>query len=100
LEEAIAKARSILGSARLASVMNIRDKHLAHALETTRREKRGQVSPMKYGDETTLLDQSASIVEQFFCWVNGKSFSIENSREIDNENARALWHGCKFENLT
>jgi hypothetical protein len=66
LKDAIAKARSISGSARLASVINIRDKHLAHALETTRREKRGQVSPMKYGDETALLDQSASIVEQLF----------------------------------
>ena len=73
LKDAIAKARSILGSARLASVVNIRDKHLAHALETTRREKRGQVSPMKYGDETALLDQSASIVEQLFCWVTERA---------------------------
>jgi AbiU2 len=99
LRHAIAEARDIFGSPRLASVMNIRDKHLAHALETTRREKRGPVVPMKYGDETALLDQSAPIVEQLFCWVNGKSFSIDDSRRIDEENASSLWHGCKFENL-
>jgi hypothetical protein len=99
LKHTIVQARSILRSSRLASVMNIRDKHLAHALERTHREKRGLVSPMKYGDERALLDQSMPIVEGLFCWVNGKSFSIENSREIDDENATALWQGCKFENL-
>jgi hypothetical protein len=99
LQHAIAEARSIFGSTRLASVMNIRDKHLAHALETTRREKRGLVAPMKYGDETALLDQSAPIVERLFCWVNGKSFSIDESRRVDEENAASLWQNCKFENL-
>ena len=40
-EEAIADARAIRKSTRLLSVMNIRDKHLAHSLTTTRREKSG-----------------------------------------------------------
>ena len=35
LKEAIADARAIRKSTRLASVMNIRDKHLAHSLTTT-----------------------------------------------------------------
>ena len=78
LQHAIAEARSIYGSTRLASVMNIRDKHLAHALETTCREKRGPVASMKYGDETALLDLSVPIVERLFCWVNGKSFTIDD----------------------
>jgi hypothetical protein len=99
LQQAIAEARSIFGSPRLASVMDIRDKHHAHALETTRREKQGPVASMKYGDETALLDLSVSIVERLFCWVNGKSFSIAVSRRIDEENATALWDGCKFDNL-
>ena len=54
---------------------------------------------MKYGDETVLLDLSVPIFERLFCWVNGKSFSIDDSRRIDEENATALWHGCKFDNL-
>jgi hypothetical protein len=99
LKQAIAAARTILGSSQLDSVMNLRDKHLAHSLTTTRRETRGPVSPMKYGDETALIDLSCPIIEHIFCWVNGKSFSIENSRRIDDENAKALWHGCKFENI-
>jgi hypothetical protein len=41
LMRAIAQARVISGSPRLGSIMNIRDKHLAHSLEKTRREKHG-----------------------------------------------------------
>ncbi|MCC8956178.1 hypothetical protein H8B02_22935 [Bradyrhizobium sp. Pear77] len=96
LIQAIADTRTILKSPRWASVMNVRDKHLAHSLETTRREKRGPIQPMKYGDETELLEASIPIVEHLYCWVNGKSFSINNSQEIDQKNAEALWNGCKF----
>jgi hypothetical protein len=57
--------------------MNMGDKHLAHSLESTRREKLGPVSPMKYGDEGNLIDQSCPIFEKPFCWVNGKSFPLQ-----------------------
>jgi AbiU2 len=99
LRRAIADMREVLGWERLASIMNIRDKHLAHSLETTRREKNGPVQPMKYGDETELLNASIPIIERLYCWVNGTSFSIENSQEIDQNNAEALWTGCKFVDL-
>jgi hypothetical protein len=99
LQQAIAAARTVLSSTRLASIMNIRDKHLAHSLETTRREKNGPVQPMKYGDETKLLDASIPILESLYCWVNGTSFSFENSQGIDQRNAEALWTGCKFADL-
>jgi hypothetical protein len=99
LTQTIADTRAVLGSARLASIMNIRDKHLAHSLETTRREKNGPVQPMKYGDETELLNASIPIIERLYCWVNGTSFSIEQSQEIDQKNAEALWTGCKFMDL-
>ena len=79
--------------------MNMRDKHLAHSLETMRREKDGPVQPMKYGDETKLLNAPIQIVETLYCWVNGTSFSIESSQEIDQNNAEALWTGCKFVDL-
>lgn len=96
LKQAIADSRAILGSPRLAAVMNIRDKHLAHSLSITRREKRGPVQPMKFGDETELLNASILIIERLYCWVNGKSFSVNSSQEIDQANAEALWNGCKF----
>jgi hypothetical protein len=77
--------------------MNIRDKHLAPSLEKTRRERHGPVAPMMYGDETSVLELSVPIVEQLYCWVNGKSFSLEEARWIDEENATSLWQGCKFD---
>ena len=91
--------QAILSSPRHRSVMNMRDKHLAHSLTETRREKEGPVEPMKYGDETALLKDSIPIIESLFCWVNGKSFLISESQRIDHENAEALWHGCKFDVL-
>jgi hypothetical protein len=97
LRAAIAGARAILASPQLASIMNIRDKHLAHSLERTRREKHGPIAPMKYGDETTVLELSEPVVERLYCWVNGTSFSIGDSRRIDEENATSLWQACKFD---
>jgi hypothetical protein len=97
LQCAITDARAIFGSPQLASIMNIRDKHLVHSLERTRREKDGPIAPMKYGEETAVLELSIPIVEQLYCWVNGKSFSIEDARRIDDENATSLWRACKFD---
>jgi AbiU2 len=99
LVHAIKSAEAIQKSSELAGIMNLRDKHLAHSLTQTRREKNGVVQLMKFGDETKLLEESIPIVEALFNWVNGVSFSIADSREIDRENARLLWTGCTFTNL-
>jgi len=78
--------------------MNLRDKHLAHSLSETRRERKtGPVSPMKYGDEREVLSCSLAIVEAFYCWVNGKSFSFADSQVIGRNNAEALWNRCTFD---
>ena len=98
LRKAIDESRAISNSPKLASMMNLRDKYLAHSLEETRRERKvGPIDPMKYGDEREMLNASLPIVEALFCWVNGKSFSFENSREIDRKNAKALWEACTFD---
>lgn len=99
LDQAITDAGAILGTTRLKAVMNLRDKHLAHNLSSTRREKHGPVDPVKYGDETALLNETIPIVERLFCWITGKSFTIADSQEIDRENAASLWNGCKFSGL-
>jgi HEPN superfamily AbiU2-like protein len=96
LRKAITNVRAISISPRLAGIMNLRDKHLAHALSQTRRERKGHVAPMKYGDEREVLLASLPIVEALFCWVNGSSLSFEDSLKIDCENATALWSSCKF----
>jgi hypothetical protein len=98
LREAVDSSRAILAAPKLTSMMNLRDKYLAHSLTETRRERKvGSIDPMKYGDEREMLNASMPIVQVLFCWVNGKSFDFENSREIDRENAKALWEACTFD---
>lgn len=98
LRDAIDKSRAVLAMPKLASIMNLRDKYLAHSLTETRRERKvGSIDPMKYGDEREMLNASLPIVQALYCWVNGKSFNFEHSREIDRENAKALWEACTFD---
>ena len=98
LQKAVTDARTILSSQRLAGIMNLRHKHLAHSLtETSLEKKTGPVAPAKSGDETKILDASLPIVQALHCWVSGKSFSFADSRDIDRKNAEALWKRCKFD---
>lgn len=97
LRRAIDDARALVASPKHASIMNMRDKHLAHSLSTTRREKAGPIAPMKYGDERRVLSASLAIAQPIFCWVNGKSFDFDDSRRIDRENAKSLWEACTFD---
>jgi AbiU2 len=99
LMQAISDARAILESPRLTSVVNARDKHLAHSLTKTHREKHAPVPPMKNGDETDLLNASIPIVERLYRGITNRGFSIKDSQEIDQKNADALWNGCKFDVL-
>jgi hypothetical protein len=100
LRKAIADSREIAASAQLASVMNARDKHLAHSLISTYREKKdGPVAPMKMGDEKALLEASIAIVEKLYRVITGRGFMIDEARETDQRNAAALWNGCKFDVL-
>jgi hypothetical protein len=97
LRKAIDDSRAILASPKHASIMNMRDKHLAHSLTETRRERKaGSIDPLKYGDERDMLNASLPIVQALFNWVSGKSFNFEDSRSIDRENAEALWGACIF----
>jgi AbiU2 len=97
LRKAIDDSRFILASPKHASIMNLRDKHLAHSLSETRRERKaGPVAPMKYGDEREVLNATLPIAEALYCWVNGTSFSFDDSRKIDRKNAAALWGACSF----
>jgi hypothetical protein len=98
LREAIENSRALLAEPKFASMMNLRDKYLAHSLTETRRERKvGSIDPMKYGDEREVLNASMPIVQMLFCWENGKSFDFENSRDIDRKNAKALWEACTFD---
>ncbi len=98
LRQAISDGRAILASSKHASIMNIRDKHLAHSLTQTKRERKmmGAIAPMKYGDERDILNDTLPVVEKLLRGIAGKGFDFENSRRIDQDNAQALWGACTF----
>jgi len=96
LKKVIEGSREILESACLKSIMNVRDKHLAHSLSGTRREGKGSVEPMKYGDVNKVVEKTLPIVEALHCCVNGAGFSFKECQRIARKNAEALWSGCSF----
>jgi hypothetical protein len=97
MKEAIASAREILDSTKLKSVLNLRNKHIAHSLARTRAEKAGPIDPVKYGDERALLEMTCPIVEKLYLGVNGRSICLADFRETDRHNAHALWDRCRFD---
>jgi hypothetical protein len=99
LRDAIAEVKTMRESAQLESLMNLRDKHLAHSLTETWREKNGPIEPARFGDQTELLDRSIHIGHCLYNWVSGVSFDFSDSQRINKENAEALWKGCKFDVL-
>jgi hypothetical protein len=97
LKQAICDSRTILASSKHESIMNIRDKHLAHSLTETRRERKmGTIAPMKYRDERDILNATLPVVEKLLLGIAGKAFDFEDSRRIDRDNAQALWGACTF----
>ena len=97
LLRAIASVKEISQSNDMKVIRQLRNKHLAHALNETREEKRtGPVRLMKYREETQLLEKTISIVNDLYCWVNGASFDFEGSIQMRREDSEALWNGCEF----
>ncbi len=96
LREAIAGTDAILNSQRLQSVRTMRDSELAHVLSPREKKLEIEVERAKFHDETKLLEASIPIVEQLYCWVNGISFSLNESRQIHGGYAKALWNTCTF----
>ena len=99
LETAIQRTRRISSSTRLESIVNHRDKHLAHSLAETQREKRGPVQALKYGYERDLIWKTVAIVDRLHLGINGAGFSWKESVRIARKNAEALWYGCTFKVL-
>lgn len=98
LPKLITQAKEIYKSAKLNAILNLRDKHIAHALSETRREKKGTITPIKYGDEKEILETTISLVEGLYLWVSGTSFDmVDESRSIARKRAKELWNHCKFE---
>jgi hypothetical protein len=96
LDDAIAKAKSVIESPMLASVLNIRNKHLAQSLAQTRLEQKESVRPMTYGDESWLFEETVEIVDGLHTGINGIAMQWNDARQIARKNAEALWNSCTF----
>ena len=92
----IVEARQIMASKQLSSVMNLRNKHLAHSLTQTRAEKSNPIGPAKYGDELKILELSIPIIEKLSECTNSGGISFEESRAIFRKSSEELWNNCTF----
>jgi hypothetical protein len=100
LARAFRRAKKVQQGGTLERVVNFRDKHLAHSLAQTNRERAGKIIPLpKHGDERELLSASISIVRALHLGVNNAGFDFADARRIARRNARALWHGITIEPL-
>ncbi len=94
IRHTLASIKAIENGPELESIMNLRDKHLAHSLERTRREKNGTiVNPLKYGDETKILESTIPIVRDLHLAINGSHYSIEETRAQTRKHSEAFWIG-------
>ena len=88
-------AKATIDSPELQSIKNFRDKHIAHALSATRKEKvHGAIPLPAHRTEIDLLKKTVNLVSSFYCWVNGRDFDFDGSFEIRQGHAEALWKGC------
>jgi hypothetical protein len=86
----------VMQSKRLQSVINARNKSIAHSLIRTKLEIKQSVEPMRYGDERFLLWKSIAIINCLYLGINGVSFDWHESMDYAKSNAEALWHNCTF----
>ena len=96
LANSIKIAKETVKREQMASVQNVRN-HVSHSLSETRLEQKKTVQPMKYGDETALLNLTVQLIEELYLWVNGTSFDISGDIfERARQDATELWHNCIF----
>jgi hypothetical protein len=96
LQTAVLWSNRVLGSARLQSVKNARDKSIAHSLLKTRLESKQAVAPMRYGDERYLLWKSVAIINNLYLGINGVSLDWHESISYAKSNAEELWNNTTF----
>lgn len=80
-----------------AALFNRRTKYLAHNLESTRAERRGQaVSMPKIHELSDLLNQSLDLHTRAKSVATGKYEDWSHWLAQCERNARSLWMGCKL----
>ena len=94
----VASTKEMVTSNLLESIMELRDKHIAHALEITRREKKAAepIEVPKHGDTGKIITLSIEIVDALTLAIRNTDFAFGQSREIHASCANELWSACNF----
>jgi hypothetical protein len=82
IQRSLFQSSKIINGERLASLRNIRNKHLAHSLSKTIWESKGPVKKPKYGYETHLLLRSILIADWLYLAICNSSFDWKGAIEI------------------
>lgn len=95
---AAAKAAEVRASLRLKAMRKFRNAYIAHNLTLPEPDMKTEekVAPVRYGDETALLEDTVDVADALHCGLNGTSFDWSKSRQIARRNAAALWDNCVF----
>jgi hypothetical protein len=96
LKTVIKQTRDLRKSDMMRSMRLLRDQRLAHNLVESDAQNVIEISPMKYGDERKILEQTLTIVETLYRWINSTGISFSHSREMDRKCAEGLWKACTF----
>jgi AbiU2 len=88
---------------KLETLVYVRHKYLAHNLTQidleTRNKKlktRMRIPKLKFGDESFILKQTVSFIENLHLWVCGTNAISPDSARIHSDNASELWSFCEF----
>jgi AbiU2 len=86
-------------SDRYLRTVNHRNKHLAHLLEVTQREKSGKIeaeTAVRYGDEKFLLDEAKHCITELFSLVQDGYINLDSYTDQHTRHAKLFADSAKF----
>lgn len=99
LKFAAEKAAEVVASPRLQAMKAFRHTYIAHNLTLPEPDMQveEEASPVRYGDETALLQDTEAVAAALHSGLNDTSFHWDDSKQMARRNAAALWDNCTFQ---
>jgi hypothetical protein len=99
ISSAIRQVRKVHCDPRMETLRNIRDKHIAHNLYQSRRDKSGKATAqLRYGYESELLKVTLSLIQKLNLWVCGTDLDVTlRPRQLSRRNAALFWKQFKID---
>ncbi|CTQ67170.1 AbiU2 domain-containing protein [Roseibium alexandrii] len=98
LKKRIKQVRQMTGDRDLRGFRQLRNQHLAHALERLKNVDPSKKLPAILGKETELLSKTCEILDDLYGVVNGSGFTSEKAyRDMWRPRIEELWLNCRFD---